>query len=219
MEFWTTHESKRGYFSCIVSPNHNLYAIGGIDLASIEYISTINIAVNVWSYTADNFSQPLPATACVMQHENIFIIGGVTKVNGQVTFEDKVYIINSTTNEVSLADDKLVYGFYGSASILLNEKIFVFGGYNGTVLDKWQYISLSSPNPTTADPTTANPTSANPTTDNPTSSNSTTNIPTTANPTMTDTTIDISTFYPSEYEYPRSSSIVLNASADINVDV
>ena len=50
---------RRAYFSCIVSSNKNLYAIGGFFISSIEYISTINIAGNLWVGTADGLTEHL----------------------------------------------------------------------------------------------------------------------------------------------------------------
>ena len=158
--------TKRSHFSCIVSPNKNLYAIGGEYLSSIEYISTINIMTNAWSYTVENITQPLSRTSCVMQHEIVFIIGGYDFGGG--IYSDKIHVINSTTNKVSLLNNRLPYGVMASASITVNNTMFLFGGHNGTSnVNKWLYISISNllrqesiePTPSPSqNPTTANPT-------------------------------------------------------------
>ena len=58
-----------------------------------------------------------------------------------------MHVINTETDQVSLAKDRLVYGVYGAASIALNGMIFVFGGTTypdfGDGTNKWQYISVS----------------------------------------------------------------------------
>ena len=117
---------ERAYFSCIDSPNNNLYAIGGRYVSSIEYISAVNIMTNVWSYSSDNIAQPLAQTGYVMQHEILFIIGGYDL--GGATYSDKVHVINSTTNTVSLLNDRLPYRVRDSAVITVNNMLFVFGG-------------------------------------------------------------------------------------------
>ena len=66
-------------------------------------------------------------TPDVMQHQYIFIIGGYSQWTTPID-SDKVHIINSATNEVSLSNDRLVYRLHGSASIIANNKILVFGG-------------------------------------------------------------------------------------------
>ena len=138
--------TKRGYFPCIVSPNNNLYAIGGARINhgpnenSIEWISTINIASNVWSYTANNMSEPLYGPGCVMYNEYIFRIGGQVEWEN---FSDKVHLINSITNEVSLLNHRLLYKLSGAASVIMNQKIFTFGGYNDPQFTTHGNISIS----------------------------------------------------------------------------
>ena len=181
--------------SCIVSPNNNLYAIGGYNwyatFNSIEFISTININLNTWSYTHQNLTEPLSYTGCIIKFENIFIIGG--RGASANVYTDKIHIINTKTNEVSLSNDSLLYELCCSAPILFGTRIYSFGGENfsETYIDKWQYIELSKIPPEEQSPlpsrSPSQSSSESPaqmtTTDNPTTSNSTTKYPTTLSPT------------------------------------
>ena len=177
--------TRRAYISCIVSPNNNLYAIGGQntngELDSIEFISTININFGTWSYTQQNLSQPLAVTGCVAKSENVFIIGG-SYVG--LTYTDKVHIINTKTNEVSLSNANLVYNLSDSAPIVFDNKIYAFGGRNFSLqeIDRWQYIEIShiSPEEQIASPSQSSLQTA--TTNYPTIA--ITKYPTTANPTI-----------------------------------
>ena len=163
--FGPNMNTERARFSCIVSSNNNLYAIGGPYISSVEYISTLNIQTNTWSYTTDSLTQPLYHSGCVRQHEIVFIIGGLDRAAN--IYSDKVHVLNSTTNQVSLLNDRLSYPVWASAPIIVNNTLFVFGGKNGTnTFNTWQYISISdkeaqeaiepTPSPSQT-PTTANP--------------------------------------------------------------
>ena len=73
-------KTARVQHACIVSPNNQLYAIGGANewtsLASIEFISTINIQSKQWSYTNQSLSQTVIGANTAILGNNIYIIGG-----------------------------------------------------------------------------------------------------------------------------------------------
>ena len=142
--------TTRAYFPCIVSPNKHLYAMGGKNinmLDSIELIPTTNITANTWRRLENNLSEPLMDMGSVMVNDNIFVIGGWG--NNGVT--DKVHIINTITNDVYLANERLAYNICCMATILISHNIYVFGGLgsdsNYPSTDKWQYIDLATEPP------------------------------------------------------------------------
>ena len=154
---WSTGpnmNTARFQFACIVSPNQQLYAIGGYDpkyreLSTIEFIATNNIRNNVWSYTQQNLSQAIVETRCVLVDHNIYVIGGY-----YWGFIDIVQVINTITNFVDVSPYTLAYPVSGAAPIIVNEALYVFGGLgNFTELDRWQYIVMTPTNNATIDPT------------------------------------------------------------------
>ena len=153
---WTTGPNMnlaRNYFTCIVSPNKQLYAIGGGNgtryIRTIEVIPTANIVNNQWS-RMQSLSEAADRLHSVSLDDNIFVIGGWL---GSGEAQDIVHIINTTTNQVSLADDRLVYPAMNAAPIVVDRTIYAFGGgiEGGGETDNWQYISipLSTEEPTT----------------------------------------------------------------------
>ena len=169
----------RDYFGCIVSPSNRLYAIGGKNgsniTSSIEFVSTINIEDNLWRF-AESLSEGLWDIRCVILENDIFVIGGLYGLTSYGV-SDKVHIIDTWSNEVRLANDKLALAVYRSAPIVVDQMIYAFGGKranqttHATGVDSWQYITITpeptnnpsiqptespSPNPTTepsGDPT------------------------------------------------------------------
>ena len=224
--------TRRAELSCIVSPNNKLYAIGGaigkfqnkVRLDSIEFISTININLGTWSYTQQNLTQPLSSTGCVVNSNNIFIIGG--KFNDTV-YTDKVHIINTNTNEVSVADDRLVYSLAGLAPIIFDNRIYVFGGFGDSNIffqytDRWQYIQLSNILPQEQSQTPSQNSNILPQT--PTTGHPTTSNPTTKYPTTTPTTIPkegkiidrfTSTVLQTDEEYVDNSALIIVVFASV----
>ena len=150
--------SVRNHHSCIISPNKQLYAIGGYHyqtgrLQTIEFISTIDINSNVWSYTAKSLSQAISGTRCVLLEHDIYVIGGLT--NGAEI--NTVHIIDTLTNDVRVAPDTLAFPVSHTAPIMVNQVIYAFGGVAATGdRDQWQYSAFPTSHPT-EDPTT-NPT-------------------------------------------------------------
>ena len=150
--------TPRGYFSCIVSPNKRLYAIGGHNgddfLASIEVISTIDIKNNHWSHI-QNLSDPSVESRTVSLDHYVYIIGGW--LGGQV-HTNKVHIIDTLSNEVYISDDRLVYGNCCMSPIIVDRMIYSFAGWMdpyypasgpwAKATRRWQYISISSEEPT-----------------------------------------------------------------------
>ena len=175
----------RVHFACIVSPNKQLYAIGGsysgtsslTGIKTIEYIGTTNIQNNQWILMNEDLSEYLVFTRAVLLDHNIFILGGRYPVGtnwDDTEVTDKVHVINTLTNEVYVASDRLAYKTFATAPIIVDRVIYAFGGWDhpdGWYMDSglWQYntewvFKLSaSPSPTRY-PTTTHPT-AHPTVD------------------------------------------------------
>ena len=153
---WTTGPNMnlaRNYFTCIVSPNKQLYAIGGGNstryIRTIEVIPTANIVNNQWN-RIQSLSDAADRLHSVSLDNNIFVIGGWL---GSGEAQDIVHIINTITNQVSIADDRLVYPAMNAGPIVVDRTIYAFGGgiEGGGETDNWQYISipLSTEEPTT----------------------------------------------------------------------
>eukprot|EP01084_Bolivina_argentea_P217000 368502_1 len=145
-----TMNTKRGWFSCNVSPNNRLYAIAGSNsnddnyLNSIEYISTTSISNNQWSFIT-NLSQPLAQQTSATYGDFIFVIGGL--LNGTVC-SNKVHIINTITDHVSVSSDRLLYDVCSPSSISVNQLIYSFGGYYLKTFNSWQYLIMPTSHPT-----------------------------------------------------------------------
>eukprot|EP01084_Bolivina_argentea_P164853 286535_1 len=147
--------TARAALTCIVSTTNDLYAIGGavrveiigngirpVDTASIEYISTTNIANNDWQSMQDQLPAVCVQGSAVQHDDKVFVIGCARHANKDV------YIIDTNTNQVSLADNELMYPLRDNAVINVDDIIYAFGGF-GVVTQSgyqsvWQYMELGS---------------------------------------------------------------------------
>ena len=123
---------RRGYFSCIISSNMKLYAIGGYqgdstNTDTIEYIPTDNIHQNTWEYTLTTMDETLYGTRAVSYFDTIFVIGGAIIPNGEIA-QKRVHIIDTTTDIVTLSDDYLEIAVFSPGIILLDHTIYALGG-------------------------------------------------------------------------------------------
>ena len=124
----------RSYMPCIVSKDE-LYSIGGADeevyepLDTVEFIHIDNIHANSWSNTKNTLSEPIDSTRAVVFKTYIFIIGGLIK-----GWEDryystaKVHISDTFSNIIYQSADNLQIGVADTASIVINDSIYSFGG-------------------------------------------------------------------------------------------
>eukprot|EP01083_Nonionella_stella_P237061 831986_1 len=137
--------------TCIVDPVHNnLFAIGGPQVTSIEMISINNIEQQQWSYFAEELSIPVRDVQSVYFNTMIYVIGGMTGGN---TAHDTVHMIDTVSNTV-IVENILPYGIASAGVILLNHRLYVFGGSNGNnAVSTWMYYDLLSSMPSAA-PTT-----------------------------------------------------------------
>eukprot|EP00485_Elphidium_margaritaceum_P016479 CAMPEP_0202726716 /NCGR_PEP_ID=MMETSP1385-20130828/184754_1 /ASSEMBLY_ACC=CAM_ASM_000861 /TAXON_ID=933848 /ORGANISM="Elphidium margaritaceum" /LENGTH=882 /DNA_ID=CAMNT_0049392943 /DNA_START=37 /DNA_END=2686 /DNA_ORIENTATION=- len=125
-------------------------------------------------------------TALYDGSQYIYLVGGLT-TGSQVLDAIRIFDVSTETLLAETIDIRVA----NTVSMILGEKLWIFGGYDGNqILDAVQTCDISSftsnpttANPTTANPTTTNPSTANPSTANPTTANSTTTNPSTANPT------------------------------------
>eukprot|EP01083_Nonionella_stella_P162349 532907_1 len=211
--------------SCIVDESFMLYAIGGylyidtmyLPISSIERIYTNNIDQNNWAYI-----EPLHHTGygelSVLYNNNIYHVGGLAgDGNYGWTYLDTMQIINTATGTVSESPDQLPYTVAGSATIIVGNILYAFGGYSGTeILDTWMKYELLT---TTSTDNPSEYPSENPSTvatDNPTQNPST--IPTdnpSPNPTLNPSSVPtrnpqtnptiIPTSVPTDYASPTTT--------------
>eukprot|EP01084_Bolivina_argentea_P131906 232770_1 len=208
--YWITGQapnmnSNRDSHGCIVSNNNILYAIGGYNTQSstneLDTIETIDMSDNTASWdmntnTGYKLKSKKHKINCVLYENNIYVIGG-EKMN--LNYVSEVDIIDTTTKLVTAGPLLPVSnGIAGSCSVIVNDRIYVLGGYNAQEYEGTNTIIISNSlrqptvSPTTTAPTTSNPTTGSPTTTIPTT-NPPTSIPTTLIPTSDNPTTNVPT--------------------------
>ena len=137
----------REHHGCLVEETtQRLFAVGG-PVSSIEYIDTHNIDSNGWVMLDDELPiYFLFHPALVAVNGIMYTIGGMD-VGGYV---DTVYTINAATGVVSTHSDSLPTALYGTAAVVVGDKIYAFGGgtdeeYN---VDSWMTYALTASTPT-----------------------------------------------------------------------
>eukprot|EP01083_Nonionella_stella_P133479 405834_1 len=134
---------ERFSHTCIVDPvNNTLFAIGGkaeSNLKSIEIISTNDIEQQQWSYFPDELSIGVRDTQSVYFDTIIYVIGGTTSSKSSSRY-DTVHMIDTVSTNVNV-DNILPYGVSSAATILLNHRLHVFGGFNGTYNEVYVYVN------------------------------------------------------------------------------
>ena len=142
-------KTPRSYFACIVSTNEKLYSIGGetldsSDLSSIEFIATGEINSNVWGYTENNLSIPLPDSRAVAYGQYVYVIGGGDPVT------NRIHKVDTISNIVYLETETLYINITVTAPIVIDGIIYAFGGkdskYNDR--DEIQYWVIPTVSPT-----------------------------------------------------------------------
>eukprot|EP01084_Bolivina_argentea_P192256 330081_1 len=122
-----------------IHPNH---------LTAIEYISVIDIEKNTWQYTNGELVRGLEMTRPVLYNQYIYVVGGYYFDSGE-TDTNIIHIIDTSTNMVSISQQKLVY--YAN-------RIYAFGGRKGVNIstqqaphntNKFQFLDLPTNAPTT----------------------------------------------------------------------
>ena len=112
-----------------------LYAIGGIHGGGanrFESISINGILSNSWVMASDTFQETVEYLNAVTYGTDIYVIGGLT---------DKVYIIDSTNDALSLSEERLAFQNGAATVIIFNHVIYSFGGIVGT--NRWQKYQLA----------------------------------------------------------------------------
>jgi hypothetical protein len=122
-------KSERVYHSCIVAPNNYLYLIGG------HYLNNIQVVEESFG---DTLSDTLLGSTVEMYGNDIYILGGMTNQFSNPT--NKVHVIDTTTDSISIHDESLSYNVSDGASIMVNDNIYLFGGQNAAynAMDTWQ---------------------------------------------------------------------------------
>eukprot|EP01083_Nonionella_stella_P002446 7066_1 len=178
--------SRRRFAASVSADNKKLIAIGGVTwvpphdknghTATIELISITDLLSGYpWQYTQNPLSQTIVGSATAAHGVFVYVIGGQRTDYNAI---DLVHVIDTTTDSVSVMNDRLAYPTAGASAIIVENTLYVFGGRKGnTDFDSyqlWMYYELPTPAPTTAEPTTSYPTTADPTTSHPTTTDPTT---------------------------------------------
>eukprot|EP01084_Bolivina_argentea_P091023 163918_1 len=158
-------QEARSMASCAAT-NNKLYAIGGFFYGgvyrdSIEVLNVLNLDMiqnQQWRYMR-TLSHGMSGSRAVIYGYMIYIVGGYyyDYINSVDTYNDIVYVIDPLFDEITIRgymDISLV----DAGAIVMDEKLYVFGGMDGSVvLNSWRYLSL--PPELTLSPTTS-PTTA-----------------------------------------------------------
>eukprot|EP01084_Bolivina_argentea_P171454 297038_1 len=122
--------------SCAVAPNGKLYGIGGFSgggETTVETISRTNILSNSWVYINDQFPNHVWGANAVVYGTDIYVMGSET-------INDLVYIIDTTTDTITLSPQRLAFPNGEASAVLFDNAIYLFGGSanNG----QWQMLRL-----------------------------------------------------------------------------
>ena len=99
-----------------------------------------------------DLSEPLSHVRCVSWDPYIYCIGGL----GPLGSTKKMHVINTLSNKVYVATERLVISAFALAPIIVGERLYAFGSR----ADTFQYIDIT-PSPTLSPTdTTTNPTAA-----------------------------------------------------------
>ena len=127
--------------TCIVDEiDGYLYVIagttGGIPLPnSIEKISTDYATNASWDYFNGylNSASALTGLRSIINNQKIFVIGGAGNT---------VHIIDIVAETVTLSEDPLFYQVSVPTAIIVDSRLYAFGGYYSGYLSTWQYYDL-----------------------------------------------------------------------------
>eukprot|EP01083_Nonionella_stella_P157187 510025_1 len=146
-----TMNIARGWHSCIVH-HKQMYVIGGYDYfsgptykSSIERLDVSdlsNIQSKTWVQIGD-LLKSMWGHRAIMHGHSILVFGG----RSRYSYNNQINVIDTTTGNV------ISGGYMGHAAafmspIILQQRIFVFGGQGESVLNYWQYNSLHTISPT-----------------------------------------------------------------------
>ena len=148
-------KTMRARHSCIVHPNNDdvLYAIGGKD--SLGYVKSVE-RIDMQSSTSEyigNLTDRVDSTSAVTYEQYIYIIGGHSfymVVGAGLELFDTVHIVDTQTDLITLAGNRLSYGVQSTAAITVNHVIYAFGGRTedryypplGPGVDTWMKYTL-----------------------------------------------------------------------------
>ena len=132
----------RTWHACIVA-REKLWAIGGWDTDSIEYVTIMNIEAERWQI-AGYLNQAIYTASVTAVDNTIFVIGGAfTNDNGQTTHSlNTVYTIDTVMNTINIAADELPIYVSVMAVIAVDHTIYGFAG--------WKAPSETAPAPFSA---------------------------------------------------------------------
>eukprot|EP01083_Nonionella_stella_P038938 105887_1 len=146
----------RTYAACITA-NNKVYAMGGVndnldDLDSIEVLDVSHIAntSTSWYFFGCTLQQRrYQLRAALYGTDMIYVVGGETLFRAWPSVD----IINTVTDECLVADD-LNFDVTGAPPIIVQNTLFVFGGFIRDLVadDRYQYLSLPTSNSTPVTP-------------------------------------------------------------------
>eukprot|EP01083_Nonionella_stella_P215571 775748_1 len=143
--------------SCAIA-NHKLFAIGGFNdnddgLSSIEVLDVSNMATvssASWNDLGCTLQTPRDSLRSALYGTDmIYVVGGETLFRAWPSVD----IINTVTDECLVADD-LNFDVTGAPPIIVQNTLFVFGGFIRDLVadDRYQYLSLPTSNSTPVTP-------------------------------------------------------------------
>eukprot|EP01084_Bolivina_argentea_P178212 308066_1 len=149
-------QQPRRDFCCIVHPiTNSLYAIGGwVDgsaLASVEKILIDSIVNQHWQYI-ENLTYRSEWTRAIVHKEYILVIGANYYFQNTEQYISLIQKINVINDQIS-SGGYLHYALSDTAAIIVDSRIYAFGGFNGESLNTWQYLDLTHTNDPTNTPT------------------------------------------------------------------
>ena len=117
-----------------------MVSIGGFGdsewLHSVERVDTKQIAQNEWEYI-ESLSVAAGMTRAVIYDDMIWVIGGMANIGDGPYYLDTIHAIDAQKGTVKLLEDTLPYQAFDVAAVVVNHKIYAFGGFNGNYVDSW----------------------------------------------------------------------------------
>ena len=164
---WLTNmpsmNQTRSSHGCIVV-DERLFVVGGDNVTAVESINVMDIESASWG-TIGNLPDYRSRFGQVVEFDKvIYVIGGAHSydsgsnrdtVSIRMTKPYSVLMIDTKSGDISLHSDPLPYSVTGMATVIVDNTIYGFGGYNGSShrsMNTWiSYKMLSDETPTESD--------------------------------------------------------------------
>eukprot|EP01084_Bolivina_argentea_P170627 295668_1 len=161
-QFWLSNVpnmiTARVHHGCIVHNNY-LYAIGGSNTEGFSFNSVEKLYVSDMHQISDyawnqigTLSSAKDAISVVADRHLIYVLGGINDERENYAIVKQIDIINTMTDLITSYDhDQLAYPLRYGSSIVVNNRIYMFGGqHRSRSTNLWQYFKIPEPtrNPT-----------------------------------------------------------------------